>query len=220
MKHLPNAMTCGNLLCGSIAIVLTLRGDLTTAAWLMIVAAVLDFGDGFVARWLHVTGDFGKELDSLADMVTFGLLPTLLVFQLCQQQSWGNAAFAAFLIVVLSALRLAKFNIDTRQSHGFIGVPTPANGLMIASFPLMAQYQPELNAYWQNDIVLAGLILFSFLLVSEIPLMAFKFKTFAWADNQIKYIFLGLSALLFLFLQFAALPIIVGLYIVLSILNK
>lgn len=220
MKHLPNAMTCGNLLCGSVAIVLAMQGHLATASWLMILAAILDFGDGFVARWLNVTGPFGKELDSLADMVTFGLLPAILVFQLCQQMAWGDAAYAAFLIVVLSALRLAKFNIDTRQSFGFIGVPTPANGLMIASFPLMGYYQPTLSPYWQNDVVLGILILFSFLLVSEIPLMAFKFKSFAWAENRIKYIFLGLSALLLLFLQFAALPLIVGLYVVVSLVFK
>ncbi len=220
LKHLPNAMTCGNLLCGSVAIVLAMQGHLAMASWLMIVAGILDFGDGFAARWLNVTGPFGKELDSLADMVTFGLLPAILVFQLCTQMGWGNWAYAAFLIVVLSALRLAKFNIDTRQSYGFIGVPTPANGLMIAAFPLMGLYQPSLNSIWQNDIVLGAIILFSFMLVTELPLMAFKFKSFGWAENRVKYIFLGLSALLLLVLQFAALPIIVGLYIVFSLVFK
>ncbi|TAE21606.1 MAG: CDP-diacylglycerol--serine O-phosphatidyltransferase [Cytophagales bacterium] len=213
-------MTCGNLLCGSVAIVLAMQGHLAMASWLMIVAGILDFGDGFAARWLNVTGPFGKELDSLADMVTFGLLPAILVFQLCTQMGWGNWAYAAFLIVVLSALRLAKFNIDTRQSYGFIGVPTPANGLMIAAFPLMGLYQPSLNSIWQNDIVLGAIILFSFMLVTELPLMAFKFKSFGWAENRVKYIFLGLSALLLLVLQFAALPIIVGLYIVFSLVFK
>jgi CDP-diacylglycerol---serine O-phosphatidyltransferase len=220
LKHLPNAMTCGNLLCGSVGIVLAMQGQLAPAAWLMIVAAVLDFGDGFAARWLNVMGPFGKELDSLADMVTFGLLPSVLVFQLCAQQGWEMAAYAAFLIVVLSALRLAKFNIDTRQSYGFIGVPTPANGLMIASFPLMSRYQPTFDNYWQNDIVLGAIIIFSFLLVTEIPLMAFKFKSFAWADNQIKYIFLGLSVLLLLFLQFAGLPLVILLYILFSLIYR
>jgi CDP-diacylglycerol---serine O-phosphatidyltransferase len=213
-------MTCGNLLCGSIAVVLALRNDLVTAAWLMIVAGILDFGDGFVARLVRVSGPFGKELDSLADMVTFGLLPAILVFQLCLQQGWGDVAFVAFLITVLSALRLANFNIDTRQAEGFIGVPTPANSLMIASFPLMAYYQPQFNSWWQNDIVLGFLIVFSFMLVAELPLFALKFKSFGWRENQIKYIFLITSAILLLFLQFAAVPLIIFLYILLSIVAR
>lgn len=210
-------MTCGNLLCGSIAVVMALKSDLTTAAWLMVAAGVLDFGDGFVARLVNVSGPFGKELDSLADMVTFGLLPGILIFQMAQAIGLGNYSYGAFLITVLSALRLANFNIDTRQSDGFIGVPTPANSLMIASLPLMARYQPQFDAYWNNPYVLVGITLFSFMLVAELPLMAFKFKSFGWSANKIKYIFLLLSALLLLILQFAAIPIIVGLYVLFSI---
>ncbi len=220
LKHIPNAMTCGNLLCGCIGLVMAMRGYLDTAAWLIGVAAVLDFGDGFVARLVNVSGPFGKELDSLADVVTFGVLPAVIVFQLCWFQQLGPISYGAFLIAVLSALRLANFNIDTRQSESFIGLPVPANAMMIAAFPLMGRYQPQFDSIWQNDIALGIMIAFSFLLVSEIPLFALKFKSFAWADNKIKYIFLGLSALLLLFLQFAALPLIVGLYIVFSLIFK
>jgi CDP-diacylglycerol---serine O-phosphatidyltransferase len=220
LKHIPNAMTCGNLLCGCIGLVMALRGHLETASWLIGLAAILDFGDGFVARMVNVSGPFGKELDSLADVVTFGVLPATIVFQLCWFQQLGPISYGAFLIAVLSALRLANFNIDTRQSESFIGLPVPANAMMIAAFPLMGRYQPQFDAIWQNDIALGMMVAFSFLLVSEIPLFALKFKSFAWADNKIKYIFLGVSALLLLFLQFAALPIIVGLYIVFSLVSK
>ncbi|GAB4037311.1 hypothetical protein GCM10028809_52030 [Spirosoma gilvum] len=199
---------------------MALRGYLDTAAWLIGIAAILDFGDGFVARLVKVSGPFGKELDSLADMVTFGALPATIVFQLCWYQNLGVISYGAFLIAVLSALRLAKFNIDTRQSHQFIGVPTPANTMLIAAFPLMQKYQPQYNAFWQNDIALGMIIAFSFLMVSEIPLFALKFKSFGWAENRIKFSFLIASALLLLFLQFAAIPLIILLYIVVSLISK
>ncbi len=220
LRHLPNAMTCGNLLCGCIGIVMALRGHLDTAAWLVIVAAILDFGDGFVARLVNASGPFGKELDSLADVVTFGVLPAVLVFQLCWFQGLGTLSYGAFLIAILSALRLANFNIDTRQSDQFIGVPVPANALLIIAFPLMARYQPQFNSLWQNDIALGILIAFSGMLVAELPLMALKFKTFAWRANQVKYSFLLISAALLVFLHFAAIPLIIGLYILVSLTQK
>jgi CDP-diacylglycerol--serine O-phosphatidyltransferase len=162
LKHLPNAMTCGNLLCGCIGLVMALRGHLELASWLIGLAAVLDFGDGFVARMVNVSGPFGKELDSLADVVTFGVLPATIVFQLCWFQELGAMSYGAFLIAVLSALRLANFNIDTRQSESFIGLPVPANAMLIAAFPLMGRYQPQFDAIWQNDISLGMMIAFSF----------------------------------------------------------
>lgn len=212
-------MTCGNLLCGCIGLVMAFRGHLDTAAWLIGLAALLDFGDGFVARLVNVSGPFGKELDSLADVVTFGVLPATIVFQLCWFQQLGSVSYLAFLIVVLSALRLAKFNIDTRQSDRFIGVPTPANAMLIAAFPLMGRYQPQYDAIWQNDIALGMMIAFSFMLVFEVPLFALKFKSFGWAENRVKYLFLVASALLLLFLQFAAIPLITLLYIVVSLFS-
>lgn len=213
-------MTCGNLLCGCIGLVMALRGYLELASWLIGIAALLDFGDGFVARLVGVSGPFGKELDSLADVVTFGVLPATIVFQLCWFQQLGPVSYGAFLIAVLSALRLANFNIDTRQSESFIGLPVPANAMLIAAFPLMGHYQPQFNAFWQNDIALGMIIAFSFLLVSQVPLFALKFKTFGWAENRIKYSFLLASGLLLLFLQFAAIPLIILLYILLSLIPQ
>lgn len=218
LKHLPNAMTCGNLLCGCIGLVMALRGHLELASWLIGLAAVLDFGDGFVARLVNVSGPFGKELDSLADVVTFGVLPATIVFQLCWFQNLGSIAYGAFLIAILSALRLANFNIDTRQSESFIGLPVPANAMLIAAFPLMGRYQPQFDGIWQNDIALGMMIAFSFMLVSEVPLFALKFKSFGWAENRSKYSFLIASVLLLFVLQFAAIPLIVLLYIVLSLI--
>lgn len=220
LKHLPNAMTCGNLLCGCIGIVMALRGHLETASWLIGLAAVLDFGDGFVARLVKASGPFGKELDSLADVVTFGVLPATIVFQLAWFQGLGTISYGAFLIAVLAALRLANFNIDTRQSESFIGLPVPANTLLIAAFPLMERYQPQFDGIWKNDIALGMMIAFSFMMVAEVPLFALKFKTFGWAENQIKFSFLIASVLLLLFLQFAAIPLIILLYIVLSLTSK
>ena len=213
-------MTCGNLLCGCIGLVMAFRGHLDTAAWLIGLAAVLDFGDGFVARLVHVSGPFGKELDSLADVVTFGVLPATIVFQLCWFQQLGSISYAAFLIAVLSALRLANFNIDTRQSESFIGLPVPANAMLIAAFPLMQRYQPQFDALWQNDIALGMMIAFSFMLVSEIPLFALKFKSFGWAENRVKFLFLIASVALLLFLQFAAVPLIILLYIIVSLFSN
>jgi len=220
LKHIPNAMTCGNLLCGCIGLVMALRGQLELAAWLIGLAAILDFGDGFVARLVNASGPFGKELDSLADVVTFGVLPATLVFQLCWFQQLGSISYAAFLIAVLSALRLANFNIDTRQSESFIGLPVPANAMLIAAFPLMGRYQPQFDAIWQNDIALGMMIAFSFMLVSDLPLFALKFKSFGWAENRAKFLFLIASALLLLFLQFAAVPLIILLYIVVSLFTN
>lgn len=220
LKHLPNAMTCGNLLCGCIGLVMALRGHLELASWLIGLAAVLDFGDGFVARMVNVSGPFGKELDSLADVVTFGVLPSAIVFQLCWFQELGVFSYGAFLIAVLSALRLANFNIDTRQSESFIGLPVPANAMLIAAFPLMGRYQPQFDGLWQNDVALGMMIAFSFMLVSDVPLFALKFKSFRWADNQTKFLFLIASALLLLFLQFAAIPLIILLYIIVSLFSN
>lgn len=213
-------MTCGNLLCGCIGLVMALRGQLDTAAWLIGLAAILDFGDGFVARLVNASGPFGKELDSLADVVTFGVLPATIVFQFGWFQGLGVVSYLAFLIAVLSALRLANFNIDTRQSESFIGLPVPANAMLIAAFPLMEKYQPQFDAIWKNDIAWGLMVAFSFMLVAELPLFALKFKSFGWAANQIKFSFLIASALLLLFLHFAAVPLIILLYILVSLFSK
>lgn len=224
---IPNLMTCGNLLCGCLGVVFSFRGDLLLAGALIFVAAVLDFLDGFAARLLNQSSPIGKELDSLADMVTFGLLPSMILFQYLERSNTSIEiegmlrSFSAFILTIFSALRLAKFNIDTRQSDSFIGVPTPANAILVASLPFILRNNPAYESLILNPAVLVGYtLLMSFLLVMEMPLLAFKFKTFGWKDNQIKYIFLGLSVILLILLNFAAVPLIVGLYVLLSIVTS
>lgn len=250
LKHLPNAMTCGNLLCGCLGIYVTLQPtnvvgptvlyeQLSIASLFILLAAVLDFGDGFVARLVNASSAIGKELDSLADMVTFGVLPAFIVHRLLVEADlvhrYGVAPEVAgasasgllsnyvlllpLLLAIFSALRLAKFNVDTRQSDRFIGVPTPANAMVVASLPLILYTQPQLAAVILNPYVLSGYVLvMSYLLVAELPLMAFKFKSFAWQENRVKYSFLIASIVLIGLLQFAAIPLIILLYILLSLL--
>ncbi|HNY07530.1 MAG TPA: CDP-diacylglycerol--serine O-phosphatidyltransferase [Bacteroidales bacterium] len=233
-KHIPNAITSLNLVSGCIAIILTFNFDLKYAAYFILLAAVFDFFDGMAARWLHVKSAIGKELDSLADIVSFGVAPGLIVFQLCAVSNdivlfageINLVPFIALLIPVFSALRLAKFNLDTRQTESFIGLPVPANALMIASLPLILnQIDQGVN---QNDSLLGivitstwfllGLtIVMSFLLVSGIRLFSLKFKNLNWNGNEYRLIFLIGSLLLFVFFQFIAIPIILLLYIVLSL---
>jgi CDP-diacylglycerol--serine O-phosphatidyltransferase len=214
------------------------EGNLVAASWLIILAGILDFGDGLVARMVGVSGPFGKELDSLADVVTFGVLPSFILFELLQGgNAPGNSSvgsgdiihslsYGAFAIAIFGALRLARFNIDTRQTDQFLGVPIPANALVVASLPLMMNMSPSMPGRVLVDIFLSVPFLVSYivvmsgLMVSELPLMAFKFKSYSWQANRVKYSFLIASVLLLALLQFAAIPIIILLYILLSILIK
>jgi CDP-diacylglycerol--serine O-phosphatidyltransferase len=231
-------MTLGNLLCGCFGIVFVFQGELTYAAYLIFLAGILDFLDGFVARLLKQHSAIGKELDSLADMVTFGVLPACIIakmisiieFNLLSTQDLvitvGSMdahpySYIAFVLTLFSALRLAKFNVDTRQSDSFIGVPTPANAFVVASFPLIVIFNANYGFIVNNTIFLIGYTLvMSYLLVSEIPLFALKFKNFSWDDNKIKYIFLILSVILLVVLQFLGIPLVIFLYITLSLINK
>lgn len=241
-KHIPNAITCGNLFCGCLAIVCAFNGNLVWTAYLVGIAAVLDFFDGFVARLLKVGGEMGKQLDSLADMVTFGVVPGMVMFFMLHNAMRrfvnytpsgmayntlnGNWLLLAFIITIFSALRLAKFNIDTRQTNSFIGVPTPANTILICSLPLINKFQPivwgfNVQTITENLYFLIGLtLLMSYLLVAELPLFALKFKNFGWADNKIRYSFLIISVILLILFQFIAIPFIIFLYIVLSIISN
>ena len=227
-KHIPNAITCCNLVCGCLAIVKIFEGNLIFAAYLVGLAALFDFLDGFVARLLHVTSPIGKDLDSLADMVTFGVVPGFVMFQLIRisiltqnpnsTDTTPLIALFAFIIPVLSAVRLAKFNHDTRQTDSFIGVPTPANAIFICSIPLLLEgnhFQFILNPF---TLCLLALVL-SLLLISEIQLFALKFKNFNWKGNEIRFLFLGLSVVLLSVLQLIAIPLIIILYILISIVS-
>jgi CDP-diacylglycerol--serine O-phosphatidyltransferase len=232
-KHIPNTITCGNLFCGCLAVVSALHGNLVQASYLVGLAAVLDFFDGFTARLLNVHSEIGKQLDSLADVVSFGVAPGIVVFSLLSNMAI-NPDFAlphytiyiAFLIPVFSALRLAKFNIDTRQTDSFIGVPTPASSMMICSLPLIQQFQPKIGSFntvetINNPYFLIGLtLILSYLMVAELPLFALKFKDFSWTNNQLRYSFLIISLIMLILFKFIAIPISLFLYVMLSIFNK
>lgn len=227
-KHIPNFITCLNLFTGCVAIYIAFQGNLVFAAYLVGIAAVFDFLDGMIARLLHAYSEIGKQLDSLADMVSFGVLPGVIMFQLMRKSAMADPntslyeaeifPFLAFIIIIFSALRLAKFNIDTRQTTLFIGLPTPANTLFVASLPLiLASDQFNLGQYFMNQYVLLGLtLLLSYLLVAEIPLFALKFKNLAWKDNATRFIFLLIAIPLLFLLKFAAVPVIIVLYVLLS----
>ena len=206
-------LTCGNLFSGCIGIVYAFNGDLKTVAFFVIISGVFDFFDGFAARLLHVKSDIGKELDSLADVISFGFLPGVIMYQLLLNADAGLLAYAGFLITIFSALRLAKFNIDTRQTEEFIGLNTPMNTFFIISLPYLLDYSTLLaNTY----ILLAITILVSYLLISELKLFSMKMNKLSWETNKYKFIFLIISVVLLAFLKFAALPIVLILYILFS----
>ncbi len=230
--HLPNALTCCNLFSGCIAAVMIFRNHLEYAAYFVFISAFFDLLDGMAARKVSAGSAFGKELDSLADVVSFGFVPGAMMFKLLQVSEmnvWfhSNAAiriiqFLPFVITVFSALRLAKFNIDTRQSNSFIGLPTPACTLFIVSFPLILSQLPGkfdhiiLNFYF----ILLTSFLLSFLLVAEIPLFSMKFKSLQMRENIFQYILLVISLILFPIFLFAAIPMVIILYILLSVVQN
>lgn len=236
-KHIPNTLTCGNLFCGCLAIVTAFDNNLVWSAYFVGIAAVLDFFDGFVARLLNVHSEIGKQLDSLADMVTFGVVPGIVMYKMLinsisiqlenETDTFAlSVAYLAFVIPVFSAIRLAKFNIDTRQSSSFIGVPTPANAILICSFPLIYTFQSQLGSFNSATIIencyflLTITLLMSFLMIAELPLFALKFKNFGWADNKIRYSFLITSLILLFTVHFIAIPFIIFLYIGLSVIDN
>jgi CDP-diacylglycerol--serine O-phosphatidyltransferase len=222
-QHIPNAVTCLNLFSGCLGIVFAFNGELILASYAILIAAALDFLDGMLARLLKAYSELGKQLDSLADMVSFGVLPSVIIYQLflistpIPSLNWIN--YSAFIIAVFSGLRLAKFNIDTRQSENFIGLPTPANALLIAAFPIMLEERNLvfMNYFMNPYALLLFSILMSFLLISEIPLISLKFKTANFSENILRYILIGSSLVLILLFQFAASPIILMLYLLISI---
>ena len=231
-KHIPNAITCCNLLCGCLAIVQVFEGNLIYAAYLVGLAAIFDFFDGFAARMLNVSSAIGKDLDSLADMVTFGVVPGLVMFQLLKTslitgnvdfQVFKNNSFLVylpFIIIIFSALRLAKFNNDTRQTESFIGLNTPANSMVICSIPLILNQHPEIGTLLNPYVLCVLSVVLSLLLVSEIPMFSLKFKHFKWKANEIRFIFLALSLLMLTTLQFLGIPLIIILYVLLSLLTN
>ncbi len=226
-KHIPNTITCCNLLSGCVSAMFAFEGMYLPAFVCIIVGAVFDFFDGLTARALKVSSPIGKELDSLADVITFGLAPAVMVFSWLRECADANLCisaasivpFSAFLLVAFSALRLAKFNVDERQTSSFIGLPTPANALFWGALVLGSHDAIVAHPYgWA--LVIALVMLFSWLLVAEIPMFSLKFKSLAWKANRTAYIFLIVSLVLLILLGLNGLSAVIGWYIILSILTQ
>jgi CDP-diacylglycerol--serine O-phosphatidyltransferase len=218
-KNIPNMITSGNLIAGCIGVYFTLNGEFMLAAYCIGLAALFDFLDGLVARLLKVHSEIGKQLDSLADMVTFGVLPSFIMFQYMTEADAGNWKFIAFAIAVFSAFRLAKFNIDTRQSDQFIGLPTPANAIFICSLIFLKDI-PGFDFLFEKTALSIVVTIFSLLLVAEIPMIALKFKSLKFKENIFRYILiLGAITLVVLF-QFSGIPFVIAFYILLSVVNN
>ena len=222
-KHIPNTITCCNLISGCIATWYAFGGNYEMALLFIIVGAVFDFFDGMTARLLHVSSPIGKELDSLADVVTFGFAPSAMVFNFLGSQHIHLTflPFLAFVMAAFSALRLAKFNLDERQTMGFIGLPTPANalfwGALMAGMNGQRMLEPYTLPTYYIYITLALLALSCWLLVSEIPMFALKFKTWGWRGNEVKYIFVLTCIPLVVLLGTLGLSAAIAWYVVLSV---
>lgn len=227
-KRIPNTVTCLNLFSGCIAIVMAYEAKYTLALGFIILSAVFDFFDGMLARLLNAPSPIGKELDSLADDVSFGVAPAMIVFTFLKEPSLAYPSFLApiqeyvpyfaFLIAVFSALRLAKFNIDERQTSSFIGLPTPANALFWAS--LIVGGSSFILAHFNVIWILALVLVFSLLLTAEIPMFALKVKNLKWSDNKIQYIFLLIAIPLLIFFQWSGIAATIAWYILLSLITQ
>lgn len=234
-KHIPNFITSLNLFSGCIGIILALTYRIDYAAYFILIAALFDFLDGMAARVLHVKSEIGKELDSLADVVSFGVLPGIIVYQLMSASL--NIPFSgtylsifslvALIIPVLSAVRLAKFNLDTRQTTSFIGLPVPANAIFLGSLPLIkmqagfSESLSWLTVITDNYYILAIIAIgMSLLLVSEIPLISLKFRNLKFAENKPQFILVLFAVISFAIITFTAIPVIILVYILLSLIFK
>jgi len=218
-KHIPNAITCANLFSGCIGIVYAFNGALEIAAYFVLLSGIFDFFDGLVARALNVKSPIGKELDSLADMVSFGFLPGVVLFKLLSSSDYNSELlpYLGFVITVFSALRLAKFNVDTRQSEDFIGLNTPMNTLLIVSLPFIQKDYPQIIG--STMFLIALTVILSWLLISEIRIFSMKLSNLSWEHNKYKYLFLLCSLLLVIVLKFVAVPFILLLYIGFSVVH-
>lgn len=231
-NYIPNILTLGNLLCGTTATIYAIYEDFNSAAVFVLIGILLDFFDGFVARLLKVSGDLGKQLDSLADMVTSGVVPGLIMFQLINANSeissinnefLLNGSLFGLVLTLGACYRLAKFNLDTRQSDSFIGLPTPAMCLFVISLPLIQEnsnlYVVE-NLLESNYFLIGITLLLTFLMNAEISLFSLKFKEYSFAKNYIKYVFIIVSILMIIGLQYISIPLIILLYVLVSVLQN
>lgn len=226
-KHIPNTITCCNLISGCIAIAYAFSGKIEISFIWIIIGAVFDFFDGMSARLLKVSSPIGKELDSLADIVTFGVAPSTILFSKLGIMSYpsfleslrGILPFIAYIMAAFSALRLAKFNLDERQTLGFIGLPTPANALFWGSL-LIGLGKSIDSSPLMCIFIIVGIFISSWLMVSEIPMFALKFKEWGWKKNQIKYIFLLTCIPLIAIFGITGFAIIVAWYVIISYIIK
>ena len=225
-KHLPNVLTLGNLLCGTIAVIFAVQEDFLSAALFVVLGIVFDFFDGFVARLLNVSGELGKQLDSLADMVTSGVVPGIVMLQLLKNNpvtevdSLNYVPYIGLLLTLAACYRLATFNLDTRQTDSFIGLPTPAMSLFVIALPLIPIYANNvffIELAQNNYFLIAVTLVLSYLMNAEISLFSLKFKSFGLKENKLKYFFLLASIALVLCLEVIAIPLVIVLYVLLSV---
>lgn len=233
-KHIPNLITALNLLSGIVATFMAIEGQFVEAALFVGLGILFDFFDGLAARLLNVSSSLGVQLDSLADMITSGLVPGIVLFKLLDSAMGGASessisldtpylAYIGFIVTLASAYRLAKFNIDERQTSSFIGLPTPANTLLILSFPLIQLFQPShfLAPAATNPFFLIALAIISaYLLNSNYSLFALKFKSFQWKENAFRYVLILGSIILLALFKFAGIPFVILLYILLSVVKS
>ena len=244
-SQIPNLFTLLNLLSGMIAVVMAATDELVTAAFFVFLGIFFDFFDGFFARKFEVVGELGKQLDSLADMVTSGVVPAIVMFQLmlyatkgqwfmelsCETGNWREYSdtyyyflpFSGLLIAPAAAYRLANFNIDERQSSSFIGLPTPAFAIFVVSLPLILFYSENIffSSLLKNfNVLLCITLLGSYAMNAELPLFSLKFRNYRWKDNEMKYIFLAATVCMLILLKSVAVPLIIFLYVLLSILDN
>lgn len=238
-KHIPNFITCLNIISGCIAVIMAIKGELSVAVIFIFAAALFDFLDGMAAHLLKAYSPIGKDLDSLADMISFGLAPGMVMMVLVEYSLFGinvraekftalsfwelTCISSVLLIPVFSALRLAKFNIDTRQTTSFIGLPTPANAIFISALALITEHgkyeaiDSLLLQPWLLILITVGM---SLLLVSELPLFSLKFRNFSWKENKVRFIFLAISAILIMALNIYGIAAAILMFILISILLK
>jgi len=227
-KHIPNLITLLNLLCGCIAVVFASKQDFEAAFYFVCLGIFLDFFDGFFARLFKVASPLGLQLDSLADMVTSGVVPGFVMFYMMVNSQHEIAAFPelaylGFIITMGSCYRLANFNIDTRQTDSFIGLPTPANTLFIMSLPLIIKFSDSLlllEVLTNQWVLLAITLCSAYILNAEIPLFSLKVKKFTLKDNTLQIFFLLISAFLLIFFQFLGVALVIIMYVFLSIINN
>lgn len=217
-RHIPNTITLLNLLSGCVGIHFAFQGEFQMVLYCLIACGIFDFLDGTAARLLHVRSNIGKELDSLADVISFGFLPGTILFMLLKDVSSSEyLPYAGYLVTAFSALRLAKFNVDTRQDTDFIGVNTPMNTFVIISLPYIAERFPNLFA--EGYLLLVIIAVSSFLLISEIKLFSMKVSNLSWKSNRYKYLFLLTAVILLVVWQISAMPIILLSYVLFSALH-